>query len=555
MGAMGCVLVFAADWPSQSGGPQREGWAKSERILSKENIADLKILYTYEPQGHSSLFLSAPIVNGNLITYKGFKEMLVFSANSSRVFSVDADLNKLIWQSQISRAAGNGPCSGDTSAPVAMAGSSSATLHFSPPPIPPGAPAGAAPGATPAATSGATPGATPGTTPGATLRRRRTPYFPPLAESLYPLLPTTLTQLNAMYTVSADGALHVLNSSTGEDLLPPTPFLPAGARVGSLNLRDNVIYATTSDSCDGKPNALYAVDLLSSDKHVVSFAASHGGFAGLGGTTIAPDGTIFVQMDSSPDDKPGHYHETVVALTPKDLKVKAYFTAQGKEMGKRIPPPGITPMVFSWHGKNMVIAGFDDGRLYVLSADALGGADHRTAVFQSEPIAKAGKSYDGSGFRGTFASWPDVDSDSRWFYASVIGPVDGGIQAFRLQESNGNPQLQQVWTSPAMVSPDPPVIANGLIFALSTGHAARLAKKNGKPYSEAEKKALAKPAVLYALDAITGRQLYSSGAMVPTAARPNGMAVANARVYFSGDDGLVYCFGLPKTQPQLAEKQ
>ncbi len=530
----GALSISAADWPSQSGGPQRENWAKSERILDKSNIADLKVLYRFEPRENSNLVLSAPIIDGNLITYRGFKEMLVFSANSNRVFSVDADLNKLIWESHLGSGS-NSHCSQNFSAPVAMAGSSSATIHFAPAPAtPPGTPP---PGALPPP------------------RRRFNPYFPPLSESLFPLLPTTLTRLNAMYTVSADGALHVLNSSTGEDLLPAKPFVPPGATVSSLNLRDNVVYATTSGNCDGKANALYALDLLSSDKHVASFVAARGTFSGLAGTSIAPNGNILLQMDSAPDDKPGKAHQTVIALAPKDLKIKDYFTPAGKPLAKKYSPPGITPLVFAWHGKTVVIAGFSDGRIYLLNADSLGGSDHKTPLLASASLVDGGKQYDGSGFRGTFASWPDVDGDKRWFYAPVYGTVDGRIQALRLSDENGQLKLEQVWTSAGMTSPDPPVIANGLIFALSTGNSQRVAKKNGHAYSDAERKAMTKPAVLYVMDAVTGSQLYASATAIPIAAEPNGLAVANGRIYFAGEDGSVYCFGLPKTQPQLAGGQ
>jgi outer membrane protein assembly factor BamB len=525
-----CSFLWAADWPTQSGSPQREGWAKSERILSKANIGDLRILYTFRPEGPSTESLSAPIVDGNLITYKGFKEMLVFSANSTRVFSVDADLNKLIWETHFqSGKLNSGPCNEGWSSPVAMDGSSSATLHFE-----------AGTGNSGLGTAG---------------RRRHSPYFPPLSQSLFPLLPTTLSQLNAMYTVSSDGALHILNSSTGQDLLPAAPFLPAGSKVTSLNIRENVVYATTANDCDSRPNALYAMDLLSSDKHVASYVAPRGEFSGLGGTSLSPDGTIFVEVASSPNDKPGHTHQTIVALSPKDLKVKDYFTPRTKELGsKNLLSPGITPFVFPWHGKNIVIAGFADGRLYLLNAASLGGPDHRTPLLATGPIALRNKSYDGSGFRGTFSSWPDIDGDKRWFYVPTFGPAEASILALRLGNDNGQPELEQVWTSRSMISPVPAVIANGLVFALSTGNSPRLANKHGRPYSESERKAMARPAVLYAFDAITGRELYSSGDSIPTTTQSNGLAVANARVYFSGRDGQVYCLGLPKTQPQLAEK-
>jgi len=45
-----CACVWAADWPSTGGNPQRDGWAQGETVLSKQNIADKKIqlLYSYK---------------------------------------------------------------------------------------------------------------------------------------------------------------------------------------------------------------------------------------------------------------------------------------------------------------------------------------------------------------------------------------------------------------------------------------------------------------------------------------------------------------------------
>jgi outer membrane protein assembly factor BamB len=65
------------------------------------------------------------------------------------------------------------------------------------------------------------------------------------------------------------------------------------------------------------------------------------------------------------------------------------------------------------------------------------------------------------------------------------------------------------------------------VFALSTGNS------KGR-------------ATLYILDAITGRQLFTSGDAVLAAASPDtGLAVANGRVYFSTNDNTLYSFGIP----------
>ena len=55
--------------------------------------------------------------------------------------------------------------------------------------------------------------------------------------------------------------VHVLNVQTGEDLNPPMPFLPAGAKaIGSLST-GTMLYAATTDNCGGAPNGVYALDL------------------------------------------------------------------------------------------------------------------------------------------------------------------------------------------------------------------------------------------------------------------------------------------------------
>ncbi len=375
LAALSVALVRPADWPMSGGGPQHHGWARSERLLDRTNVGSLKLLYraqAADEPGEGSL--TPPIVNGNLITYLGFKEMLIFGASSGKVFSVDADLNKIIWEAHLNRmedppkpATASPVCSGGLTSPVIMAGSSSALMHF------------AAEASRVPAAMGAKP-------------KRVSPYFPPLWQSVYPLRPTTLSELAALYTVSSDGYLHVLNSSTGQDLIPAVKFVPPNAKVTSLNLWENTVYATTGDNCDGYRNAVFAIDLLSSEKRVAVFAPPGGGLSGVGGTAIGNDGTVYVQVSQMPGDTGAHRGEAVVALAPKDLKMKDYFIPDEKPMGKkRVDAPGITPLLFTSAGRPMLLAAGRNGRLYLLDAKSLGGSDHQTPLFATDPIAQPNK--------------------------------------------------------------------------------------------------------------------------------------------------------------------
>ena len=93
---------------------------------------------------------------------------------------------------------------------------------------------------------------------------------------------------------------------------------------------------------------------------------------------------------------------------------------------------------------------------------------------------------------------------------------------------------------------EPPVIANGLIFAYGNGEDTDQARFDiGLAYNSAEKRiAGSTHAVLYALDGQTGKELWSSGDQIASWSHWGGLTVANGRVYISTFDGYQYCFGV-----------
>ena len=63
-----------------------------------------------------------------------------------------------------------------------------------------------------------------------------------------------------VFAVTADGKLHVMNTSNGDDYEPPVNFLPAGAKSSGLTVSEGAVYSTTSGGCGGAPNAVWAID-------------------------------------------------------------------------------------------------------------------------------------------------------------------------------------------------------------------------------------------------------------------------------------------------------
>ncbi len=62
-------------------------------------------------------------------------------------------------------------------------------------------------------------------------------------------------------------------------------------------------------------------------------------------------------------------------------------------------------------------------------------------------------------------------------------------------------------------------------------------------------------ATIYALDARTGKELWSSGNQITSFNHFSGLSVANGRVYIGTYDGMLYCFGVDRTPSSSDERQ
>ena len=122
------------------------------------------------------------------------------------------------------------------------------------------------------------------------------------------------------------------------------------------------------------------------------------------------------------------------------------------------------------------------------------------------------------------------------------GPIsDGSVMAFEVTENpvTGKPELTPAWISGNLKVPEPVALANGLAFVLANG-------ENTEQRTSVEKRQTenTQPAVLHALDARTGEELYNSGDAMGTWVHFSGIAIAEGQVYTVDYDSAVYCFGL-----------
>ena len=239
------------------------------------------------------------------------------------------------------------------------------------------------------------------------------------------------------------------------------------------------------------------------------------------------------------------------------LTLKDYYTPSNHVwLSRRDLDMNVTPVVFPHEGRDLVVASGKEGRYFLMDSKSLGGADHMTPLFRSELISNKNVNFQTEGTWGSLASWKGKDG-SRWVLGTTggetavpfpksYGPTpNGGIIALKLKSQDGKLLLEPAWQSRNMITSEPPVIVNGVVFVLAAGEYTGQANDAvGGLFSAEERIQRSVPAKLYALDAVTGKELFSSGDQVTSFLHQAGLSVAGEKAIFGTFDGTIYCFGL-----------
>jgi hypothetical protein len=491
-------------WTAPDAVAAHTSWQKAETEITTETVAkDFKFLWKLKlgKETAKSPSFSEPLLYPGLITGRGFKDMALW-ADANTLYAVDSELGELVWQKDFKSSSAPKPCGN-----IQVVTEPPHVIHF-------GAPR-------------------PAPKPGAAAPP------PPPRPSQEPL-PRSLRRvgvspgggnygIRGVYVVTSDGYVHEQIMATGLDYAPPVKFFPApaGSSFG-LNMNDDVVYTFGGSGCHNVANAVWSIDLNTPDYTVSSYKMQKLRLAGLTGPAIGRDGTAYVVTGSGPAEPPV-YANSVVALTANELKVKDWYTPS---IGAKSKTLNASPVLFTYKEKELIAAPGNDGGIVLLDSQSLGGSDHHTPLAESRVMSKPRR-------RGTWeglATWQDKEGVP-WILASIAGPVakfagsngpapHGSIVAFKVEEQGGHMQLTPVWISRDLMNPAPPVIANGVVFALDGGNTST-------------------HATLYALDAASGKQLYSSGDAIQTYTHLAGMSVGDGHVFFTTHDDALYSFGIP----------
>jgi outer membrane protein assembly factor BamB len=506
--ALCCGLLSGADWLTDGGGPRRDGWQRDEHTLTKDNVNDLKILWKIKfdnkPREMHSLF--PPLIVGQIPTKDGPKQIAIEAGISDNLYAIDVDAGKVIWHK-----------------------------HFEYPPPTEGR----------------------GLRPGDPLC--------PGGQTATPIIgPANASGARTVYALAGDGMLHSLNVADGEDVAPAVKFGFANGKSYALNMWKGVIFTTTSQGCNGNPNQVWAINVNDPSHKVMTFNPGSGGLWGRQGAAIDSTGTAWAPTGDGTYDPENHMFGNGligVHVVGTDLKLKDWFEPKDWFwMQKRDLDMQVTPPIFDFKGKELMAVGSKACRVYLLDTADAGGNDHQTPLAQTPLMCNQEVNFASAGIWGSMATWKDANG-TRWllvpFWGAVrpdfkvpisYGPVtNGAVVALKVEEQDGKYKLTPAWMSRDMNRAEPPVVANGVVYAYGNGEYTEQAFPDRGLFDNSPLRiSRSTHAVLYALDPETGKELYSSGDQITSFSHFSGLSVANGRVYLGTYDSTLYCFGLGK---------
>ncbi|HEX4575002.1 MAG TPA: PQQ-binding-like beta-propeller repeat protein [Gemmatimonadales bacterium] len=494
-----------AAWLTDGGNPRRTAWQRDEAVLTTQSARDIKLLWkiTLDNAPREMHALLPALVVGGVETREGSKQIVVVTGVSDNLYAIDAERGVLLWTKRFDHTSvGDTAVRGDLMCPGGIT-------------------------ATPVI------GAT--TVPGRYI----------------------------IYAAAWDGTLHQLNVADGEDVAPPAKFMPPNGKPYALNLWHGVVYTHTGQGCGGRPNMVYAYDLATDQ--VGSWGPAGGGMWGRTGPAISSKGVVYTGTgDGRWDPERGIYGSSIIGVrqnpTTRALELVDYYAPSNAEwLFKRDLDLQVTPAIFDYKGRELMVAGGKECRVYLMDTGSIGGDDHRTPLFRSPLLCNEAGNFASAGIWGAMASWADSNG-TRWVLTPFWGPqhraftapvehgavTSGAIAAFKLEERDGGLRLAPAWVSRDMNRAEPPVVANGVVFAYGSGE--NTTQATPELGLRANRSAYRVPhsthAVLYALDAQTGDELWSSGTEITSWNHWGGLAIANGRVYLGTFDGTLYCFGV-----------
>lgn len=544
--AQALAAAPANEWTTWGYDQERTAWNRGERTLDRKNVSKLKLQWSTKlstPVTDVVLStLTSPIIAAGVPTPQGPKNLVYLLGADDTLFALDADTGAIAWQK---------------------------------------------------------------TFPNPIRARKNATWLCPNTANATPVVDKAK---GLIFFIPSDGKLRALGLGDGAERMAPVETVAPFTRAWSLNLIDDIVYTTSGRACGEvqdprsamasavapiarrgtapaapsvmtDPSAVTAVDVRDlASPQLTRFYTSGGRPAapwGRGGLARGPGNTvIFETSDGVYDPAAGSWGDTIMKLTPKATRVADSFTPENfKYIFAHDLAGSASPVVFPFGGKTLVATAQKEGILYLLDASDMGGGqakNHQMPLYKSPQLGNdaAAGTDPSQGVWGAITTYENPEG-KRYLYLPMWGPrsrsapafksdagesPNGSIMAFQVMKEGDKISLSPEWISGNMIMPDPPVVANGVVYATQTGGQAM--QNPTLPDGSRLNSATAASArfrstpvgniILYAFDAETGKQLYSSKDMIKDWTHFSQPVVALGKVYLVSHDARVYALGVRK---------
>jgi len=509
------LIASAGDWTMFGGDPQRTGWARQETEISKSTAKNFGLKWKVKVENKQKALsaLTTPIIVTGVETEGGVKDLVYVAGSGDYFYALDANDGSVVWEkqfkSQIAR-----PDDGFWLCPKGL-------------------------NATPAAD----------------------------------------VDKGVVYTISTDGRLYALGLADGKEQYRAIQWVPPFAKAWSLNLRGDWVYTSISQNCGDTPSGVTAVNIADPYNYTIKSwrsARNGAGIWGRGGALIGNDGLIYGATGDGNWDGKRDFGESMFALDPESLKLIDFYTPENWQyIWDRDFDIGTSPVAFVYRNKEYLAVGGKEGLVYLAEgaergAARMGGKDHFHNIYTTPLLSNEEEWFEAKGVWGGLSFYRD-DENRHWVYVPIWGALaakkgpkypktngpnpNGSVVALLVEDDpkTGKPWLKPAWASGDLNLPEPVVIANGVVFALSNGENARQTHEGGIfPKGAFQREMLLKnterfegvgEGQVFALDAQTGETLWKSTPM-ETWAHFSGLGLAGGRVYAVDFNSNVYCFGV-----------
>jgi len=530
------IAPASNEWLTWGYDQERTGWNRAEATLSPKNVGKLKQLWSTQLSIKFDKYVlstaTAPIVVAGVATPAGPADIVFILGADDTLFALDAGSGKQIWSKSF-------PNPHKSTAPI------------------------------------------------------RDWLCPKTVNTT----PTIDKARGIVFFLTGDGMLRGANLADGAERLTPTPMTAPFARAWSLNLIDNVLYSPSGRACGEitdkssieysaamsglrragagpllDASALNAADVSDLSHPVVTHFFTSGARPaapwGRGGVARAPGGVILETSDGRYDPAAGDFSESILKLAPRAARLMDSYTPSNWMDNLMHDMSGsASPVVFNFGGKTIAAVSQKEGVLRLLDTNNLGGANHMTPLFQSPKLGNDEKTGTDPG-RGVWGAISSAEVNGKRYvyfpmqghpskdaptFPRTNGPIPNGtIMAFEVVNDAGKISAVPAWTAGDMIMPDPPVVANGVVYALSTGgQALQNGAKPGDPRMPYDVSAVLRSTpvsnmTLYAYDAESGKQLWNSGKAMTDWVHFSEPVVALGKIFVETHDGHVIAFGLKK---------